>query len=172
MLPESNKNSPSFATGVKQTLFQAPKYSRIILKTLTSPLLLFFTLVGNGILLICTTLFYHFEKGFNPQIENFFDALWWSLATVTTVGYGDIVPYTPAGRLVGIAAMLLGVLFFVGSTALFISILIAQMDQDIAKTRMLTYQEFEEVILAINRMDQKVEEIQKRMNATKNSSTS
>lgn len=37
------------------------------------------------------------------------DALWWSLATVTTVGYGDIIPQTPAGRIVGALLMLFGV---------------------------------------------------------------
>ena len=37
------------------------------------------------------------------------DALWWSLATLTTVGYGDHVPVTTAGRLVAAVIMVVGV---------------------------------------------------------------
>lgn len=40
------------------------------------------------------------------------DALWWSFVTVTTVGYGDMVPVTTGGRLVGIALMTVGIGLF------------------------------------------------------------
>ena len=36
-------------------------------------------------------------------------AAWWALATLTTVGYGDVVPITPWGKLLGGVVMLLGV---------------------------------------------------------------
>jgi voltage-gated potassium channel len=39
----------------------------------------------------------------DAQITNLIDAFWWVSATVTTVGYGDIVPVTEVGRLFGIA---------------------------------------------------------------------
>jgi len=42
-------------------------------------------------------------------IKGFSDALWWSLATVTTVGYGDIVPATPLGRGIGMLLMVVGI---------------------------------------------------------------
>eukprot|EP00742_Colponemidia_sp_Colp-10_P006845 GILJ01007337.1.p1 GENE.GILJ01007337.1~~GILJ01007337.1.p1 ORF type:complete len:431 (+),score=46.36 GILJ01007337.1:166-1458(+) len=37
---------------------------------------------------------------------------WWTVVTITTVGYGDVVPFTPAGKAVGATAMLFGVFFF------------------------------------------------------------
>lgn len=40
---------------------------------------------------------------------SFGDALWWSAQTVTTVGYGDVVPDTAGGRIVGVFVMVFGV---------------------------------------------------------------
>jgi len=58
------------------------------------------------------------ERGYAAaQIKNLPDAVWWSLSTVTTVGYGDIVPNTVAGRIVGMVLMVLGI----GIMAAFIS---------------------------------------------------
>lgn len=45
----------------------------------------------------------------NAEITNFGDALWWSTVTVTTVGYGDLVPVTAVGRSVTAALMLVGI---------------------------------------------------------------
>ena len=42
-------------------------------------------------------------------MDSFFDALWWSAATITTVGYGDIYPVTAAGRIIAVFTMVVGV---------------------------------------------------------------
>ena len=45
----------------------------------------------------------------NKNIRHFGDALWRAITTVTTVGYGDITPITPEGRLVAVVLMLTGI---------------------------------------------------------------
>jgi voltage-gated potassium channel len=49
------------------------------------------------------------DVGQGKRIESFFDALWWSASTITTVGYGDIYPVTAVGRMIAVFTMLIGV---------------------------------------------------------------
>jgi voltage-gated potassium channel len=49
------------------------------------------------------------DVGEGRRIHSFFDALWWSASTITTVGYGDIYPATAAGKLVAVFTMVVGV---------------------------------------------------------------
>ncbi|TGA83384.1 potassium channel family protein, partial [Streptomyces palmae] len=43
------------------------------------------------------------------SIRTFGDALWWACSTLTTTGYGDVIPVTPRGRVIGVGLMVLGV---------------------------------------------------------------
>jgi voltage-gated potassium channel len=48
------------------------------------------------------------ERGAGGNINSAEDALWWSMTTITTVGYGDRYPVTTEGRLVAVALMIVG----------------------------------------------------------------
>lgn len=54
----------------------------------------------------------------SAHIQSFGDALWWSMVTVTTVGYGDLFPVTVEGRFVGTFLIFTGIGLFSTVTAL------------------------------------------------------
>ena len=54
-------------------------------------------------------IFYIESPNENTQIDSFLDAVWWTVSTVTTVGYGDIVPVTDAGKIMSIFFMIFGI---------------------------------------------------------------
>jgi voltage-gated potassium channel len=53
-------------------------------------------------------------------------AYWWAVTTVTTVGYGDVVPQDPAGRVVGVLLMLAGLSLIPTLTSVIVSTLLAK----------------------------------------------
>jgi voltage-gated potassium channel len=74
---------------------------------------------------ICSVALYVAENGVNDAVRSPADALWWGIVTLTTVGYGDVYPITPEGRLAAAALMLLGISLFSGITATITSFLVA-----------------------------------------------
>jgi voltage-gated potassium channel len=65
-------------------------------------------LVLMVILLLGAIGFALVEPAEGPWYDRFGRAVWWGLVTLTTVGYGDVVPVTILGRLVGISLMVIG----------------------------------------------------------------
>lgn len=51
-----------------------------------------------SLLYVSAGLFYQVEKDVNPAVQNFFDAFYFSIITLFTVGFGDITPLTSAGK--------------------------------------------------------------------------
>jgi voltage-gated potassium channel len=58
---------------------------------------------------ISASAFYELEAEMNGNITTFSDALWWSITTLSTVGYGDLYPETLGGRVVAVFTMVLGI---------------------------------------------------------------
>ncbi len=67
-----------------------------------------------------SVLVFEHEPGSN--IKSAEDALWWSVATITTVGYGDKYPVTTEGRIIGVVLMVCGVGMYAGLSGLVASV--------------------------------------------------
>lgn len=62
------------------------------------------------LMIVAAVLMFNIENTAQPEVfKNAFDALWWALATLTTVGYGDIYPVTVLGKILSAVIALLGI---------------------------------------------------------------
>lgn len=125
-------------------------------------------LVFTGLLVfIASVSVYIFEfPESGSKIKNLFDAFYWSIVTLATVGYGDVAPYTNGGRLVA----MLFILTSVGVVSFFTSILISAFNEQLPILREnRTYAELEKyknfiIICGYGRVGQ---EIAKRLSKDK-----
>ena len=77
-----------------------------------------FVVVFN--IVLGAVLFFFAEYGNNANVNNLGDTLWWAIVTISTVGFGDITPMTPGGRVIGAALMISGmfvIAIFAGVTS-------------------------------------------------------
>ena len=87
----------------------------------------------------------------DPAIGSYGDAFWWSVSTVTTVGYGDVVPTSAGGRLVGVALMLTGISLIPLITSVVVSILVSQRSREARELELQHLERIYERLDAIER---------------------
>ncbi len=74
-----------------------------------------------GLILTIANVFYFLERSVGTFDKNYFigisESIWWTVVTITTVGYGDFVPHTLIGRFVGMFVIIIGYTIFIMSVA-------------------------------------------------------
>jgi voltage-gated potassium channel len=84
--------------------------------------LLLTTLIMFALLLISSTLIYYAERDAQPEaFANIPQSIWWSIVTLTTVGYGDSSPVTIAGKIIAGLVAVIGIGFFALPVGIFSS---------------------------------------------------
>lgn len=75
-------------------------------------------------MMLGATGFYFVEKDVNSHVSSFFDAFYWAMITITTVGYGDIAPVTTYGRILTVFLIVFGTGFFLAYVALLTAVFV------------------------------------------------
>jgi voltage-gated potassium channel len=91
-----------------------------------------------------------FERQEGSNIKSAEDAIWWSIATMTTVGYGDKYPITTDGRVVGIVLMVCGVGMFAGLSGLVASLFLGGQERRSS--------ELDKILARLERIEAKLED--------------
>jgi voltage-gated potassium channel len=87
----------------------------------------------------------------DPAIGTFPEALWWAVSTVSTVGYGDVVPESGAGRIVATVLMLTGLGLLPLITSVVVSILVSQRSREAREEELRDLHQILERLDAIDR---------------------
>jgi voltage-gated potassium channel len=120
------------------------------------------------VLIIGSFLFFIFERSVNPEVPNYESAMWYAIVSMTTVGYGDIVPITLAGRIIGIIMILsgMGYVSLVTATLAYSFIDIFRKESrkavDKVEDKVMNYEEkIDELLVKVDNLEKKIDENQR-----------
>jgi len=100
------------------------------------------------IMIFASSGIYLFEHKTQPEaFRNIPQAVWWSVATLTTVGYGDVIPITAGGKIFGIVIMIIGI----GMVALPAGILASAFSEQM-RLRRIEYEDLAQAVLEDGRI--------------------
>jgi voltage-gated potassium channel len=99
------------------------------------------------------------ERLIDPEFQTMGEALWFTVTTVTTVGYGDLIPESTGGKLVASGLMLLGLGLIPILTSVVVSILIGQRSR---AEREAEEREFKRLVELLESMDERLAHLESR----------
>lgn len=155
----STSSSP---TGRFRPAHHIPHYSKLLYRALQTPLLVFLAIAGNTVMFLASLGFWVVERQVNPNVNHYADALWWAFSTVSTVGYGDVVPMTAAGRGIALGLIVTGVFFFVSFTATLATVILTLTTQEVLETdEKLSRKETADILEEIAKLRKDLEQLRR-----------
>ena len=129
-------------------LFRYAKSINMLTSIITSKKFEFFTLAmfASIVIFVSSVLIYVIEASNpNSQIDTLYKAFYWSIVTISTVGYGDVVAVSPEGQFIAVVVILSGISVIAFTTSLFVSAFTEKLDdikevktiQDVSKINRL-----------------------------------
>lgn len=94
------------------------------------------------------------------QFDNAWKGVWWAATTITTVGYGDVVPSTIAGRMIAVFVMFAGIGLVSILTAAVASALVAS---DVGEEERKVDEQLVELAASVDRLSRQVERLEQRI---------
>jgi len=119
------------------------------------------TLLASAIVIVMAGLM---MAAIDPAIKSPMDGIWWAWVTVTTVGYGDLVPVSPLGKVLASLVMLMGIGLFSMITASFAAFFISQKEEVILDEEKELYRRVAEMDDRLERLECKLDEFLSREN--------
>ncbi len=95
----------------------------------------------------------------DPNVNSISDGIWWAWVTVTTVGYGDIVPSSNAGRLFGALLILMGIGLFTMLTASFATFFMAQDEKELQQQEKENIQKLHDIENRLFSLESKLDDL-------------
>lgn len=109
-------------------------------KLLSSALLLLF------ITILLSSISFYIAEGKSSGLS-FFDCIYWAVVTITTVGYGDVVPSTAIGKLISIITVLLGVSIVSLFTASIVSAVMSEKEVELREEIRRVIEKYEKKVV-------------------------
>jgi voltage-gated potassium channel Kch len=101
------------------------------------------------------------------EFDSFGESVWWAAQTVTTVGYGDVIPQTAFSRLVAVLVMFFGIATVSLTTALITSAVISASQRRIAEVQgdpeLGALLRIEQRLDALQQIEKRLEAVERRM---------
>jgi voltage-gated potassium channel len=115
------------------------------------------------VVMLGSVLMFAFEsRSSDANIKTGEDSVWWSLVTITTVGYGDRYPVTTEGRVVGVITMLVGIgLFGVLTSVLATKFLEPQRNAENQAGLARATPEIEQLLLQLRSLNERLDRLEK-----------
>jgi voltage-gated potassium channel len=110
-----------------------------------------------AVVLASAALMFFIDHGEYP---NYGRALWWAMQTIPTVGYGDVTPAHPSGRIIATAVMLWGIAFLSILTALITSTFVARAAREREKELAQTHDDPNDPYVKLNEISSRLDRIE------------
>lgn len=122
------------------------------------------TLLATVIIIILSGIM---MAALDPGIATPWEGIWWAWVTIATVGYGDVVPVSQAGRALASIIILFGLGLFAMITASFTAFFIRQDEEKIITAEHIGLQHIRTVEHRLNALESKLDEVLKHLETSK-----
>ena len=110
--------------GIKKHHEFMMEYTLVLIAAIKRPAFIFLGFMAATLMSVFSVIIHLIESPTNPNFESYLESAYFTVSTMTSVGYGDITPQTHLGKITAMAMMLLGTFIFVSFTGVIASTVI------------------------------------------------